>query len=265
MVRLRARGQQHGLQPEILKVQDIVPGRLLYLAVCLDGVPLHFINVYAPKIGAMQTRLTREVTTLLNTIDHPESIGASVRSFYKTLFSAGTSSGEEQEVLENIIRRQCVPTFLKPSDVFRWNLDLSTFVLLYLLQLVVITVATVAVSKKLWLRKTIGVITVTQAATQRRRKKRTIKMIVLLLVVAFALCWFPLNVYTVLLTGQRVQFNNTLYFAFHRVAVSSTCWNSFIYCWMDNRFRSDLMTLLAKCGWRRRRGGKSSGDGRQSG
>ncbi|XP_032872280.1 probable G-protein coupled receptor 83 [Amblyraja radiata] len=133
---------------------------------------------------------------------------------------------------------------------------------------VVITVISAAVSKKLWLGKTSGVVTVTQAAAQRRRKKRTIKMIVLL-VVTFALCWFPLNVYTVLLTGQIVQFNNTLYFAFHWVAVSSTCWNPFIYCWMDNRFRSNLMTLLAKCRGRRRRGGKilaltvASGDGRQ--
>ncbi|XP_032872277.1 probable G-protein coupled receptor 83 [Amblyraja radiata] len=163
-----------------------------------------------------------------------------------------------------------VADLAEPSKVFRRNLDLSTHVLLYLLLLAVITVATAAVSKMLRLRKTIGAITVTQAATQRRRKMRTIKMIVLL-VVTFALCWFPLNVYTVVLSGQRVQFNNTLYFAFHWVAVSSTCWNPFIYCWMDNRFRSDLMTLLAKCGGRRRRGGKilaltvASGDGRQSG
>ncbi|XP_032872029.1 probable G-protein coupled receptor 83 [Amblyraja radiata] len=171
---------------------------------------------------------------------------------------------------EKIIRSLCVPAFPKLSEVFRRNLDLSTFVLFFLLLLAVITVATVAVSNKQWLRKTIGAITVTQATTQRRRKMRTIKMIVLL-VVTFALCWFPLNVYTILLSDQRVQFNNTLYFAFHWVAVSSTCCNPFIYCWMDNRFRSDLMTLLAKCGWRRRRGGKilvltaASGDGRQSG
>ncbi|XP_032872282.1 probable G-protein coupled receptor 83 [Amblyraja radiata] len=171
---------------------------------------------------------------------------------------------------EKIIRSHCITAFPKTSEVFRRNLDLSTFVLFYLLLLAVITVATVAVSKKQWLRKTIDAITVTQAATQRRRKMRTINMIVLL-VVTFALCWFPLNVYTVLLSGQRVQFNNTLYFAFHWMAVSSTCWNPFIYCWMDNRFRSNLMTLLAKCGGRRRSGGKilvltaASGDGRQSG
>lgn len=40
-------------QLEILNVQEIIPGRLLYLVVCLDEVPLHFINVYVPRIGAM--------------------------------------------------------------------------------------------------------------------------------------------------------------------------------------------------------------------
>ncbi|XP_032872030.1 probable G-protein coupled receptor 83 [Amblyraja radiata] len=148
-------------------------------------------------------------------------------------------------------------------------MDQSTFTLFYVLPLVVITVASSAVSKKLLVRETIGAVTEAEAAAQRRRKKRTIKMI--FIIMAFALCWFPLNVYTVLLIGQRAQFNNTLYFAFHWVAVSSTCWNPFIYCWMDNRFRSNLMTLLAKCGGRRRRGGKflaltaASGDGRRSG
>ncbi|XP_055522133.1 G-protein coupled receptor 83-like [Leucoraja erinacea] len=132
-------------------------------------------------------------------------------------------------------------------------MDKSTFTRIYILPLVVITEASSAVSKKLLVRETIAAVTEAEAVTQRCRKKRTIKMI--FIIMTFALCWFPLNVYTVLLTGQCVQFNNTLYFAFHWVAVSSTCWNPFIYCWMDNRFRSNLMTLLATCGGRRRRGG----------
>ncbi|XP_032872278.1 probable G-protein coupled receptor 83 [Amblyraja radiata] len=170
---------------------------------------------------------------------------------------------------EKIIRIHYVPAFPKPSEVFRRYFDLSTFMLFYVLPLVVITVVSSAVSKKPLVRETIGAVTEAEAAAQRRGKKRTIKMI--FIIMAFTLCWFPLNVYTLLLTGQRVQFNNTLYFAFHWVAVSSTCWNPFIYCWMDNRFRSNLMTLMAKCGGRRRRGGKilaltaASGDGRQSG
>lgn len=56
-------------RPEILKVQELVPGRLLHLAVRLDGVPLRFVNVYAPKPAVLQTRLFREVSTLLSSID----------------------------------------------------------------------------------------------------------------------------------------------------------------------------------------------------
>lgn len=56
-------------QPEIVGVHDVVPGRLLHLAVRLDGVAMHFINVYAPRRGVMQTRLFRQLSTLLSSID----------------------------------------------------------------------------------------------------------------------------------------------------------------------------------------------------
>ena len=60
--------------PSILKVQEVVPGRLLHLAVSLDGMPLHFINVYAPSSGTMQAGLLREVNALLGTIDRGECV-----------------------------------------------------------------------------------------------------------------------------------------------------------------------------------------------
>lgn len=60
--------------PNIIKVQEVVPGRLLHLAVSLDGMPLHFINVYAPSSGTMQAGLIQEVNALLSTIDRGECV-----------------------------------------------------------------------------------------------------------------------------------------------------------------------------------------------
>ncbi|XP_055522135.1 tachykinin-like peptides receptor 99D isoform X2 [Leucoraja erinacea] len=224
---------------------------LTLMAITLDQYQV-ILNPLKPRMS-----LSKGILSIVN-IWALASCFSLPHAIYQTLF--------HYVYREKIIRSHCVPAFPKLSEVFRRYYDVATFTLFYILPLVVITVAIAGVSKKLLPSKTIGA----EAPVQHRRKKNTIKMIVLL-VVTFALCWFPLNVYTFLLSDQFVQFNNTLYSAFHCVAVSSTCWNPFIYCWMDNRFRCNLMTLLATCGGRRRRGGKilalntASGDGMQLG
>ncbi|XP_072115569.1 G-protein coupled receptor 83-like [Mobula birostris] len=158
---------------------------------------------------------------------------------------------------EKTVRSLCIPAFPKPSNVFWKYLDLATFSLLYALPLLVITAAYSAVGKKLWLRGAIGDVTVEQSAAQRRKKKKTIKMMVLVVVV-FAICWFPLNCYVILLSSQQVQANNALYFAFHWLAVSSACCNPFIYCWLDDSFRAELRSLLCKCRRAKRGRGKAA-------
>uniref|UniRef100_A0A4X2KWL9 G-protein coupled receptor 83 n=1 Tax=Vombatus ursinus TaxID=29139 RepID=A0A4X2KWL9_VOMUR len=131
----------------------------------------------------------------------------------------------------------------KVSDLFWKYLDLATFVLLYISPLLIISVAYTRVAKKLWLRNAIGDVTTEQYYALRRKKKKTIKML-MLVVVLFAVCWFPLNCYVLLLSSKTIRSNNALYFAFHWFAMSSTCYNPFIYCWLNENFRSELKALL---------------------
>nr|XP_034347615.1 probable G-protein coupled receptor 83 isoform X2 [Arvicanthis niloticus] len=147
---------------------------------------------------------------------------------------------------EDIVRSLCLPDFPEPADLFWKYLDLATFVLLYLLPLVIISVAYARVAKKLWLCNTIGDVTTEQYLALRRKKKTTVKMLVLV-VVLFALCWFPLNCYVLLLSSKAIHTNNALYFAFHWFAMSSTCYNPFIYCWLNENFRVELKALLSMC------------------
>uniref|UniRef100_A0A2K5CE48 G protein-coupled receptor 83 n=1 Tax=Aotus nancymaae TaxID=37293 RepID=A0A2K5CE48_AOTNA len=148
--------------------------------------------------------------------------------------------------LEDIVRSLCLPDFPEPADLFWKYLDLATFILLYILPLLIISVAYARVAKKLWLRNTIGDVTTEQYLALRRKKKKTIKML-MLVVVLFALCWFPLNCYVLLLSSKVIRTNNALYFAFHWFAMSSTCYNPFIYCWLNENFRIELKALLNMC------------------
>ncbi|KAF6333134.1 G protein-coupled receptor 83 [Rhinolophus ferrumequinum] len=144
---------------------------------------------------------------------------------------------------EDIVRSLCLPDFPEPADLFWKYLDLATFILLYILPLLVMSVAYARVAKKLWLCNMIGDVTTEQYLTLRHKKKTTIKML-MLVVVLFALCWFPLNCYVLLLSNKVIRTNNALYFAFHWFAMSSTCYNPFIYCWLNENFRVELKALL---------------------
>ncbi|XP_059960899.1 G-protein coupled receptor 83 isoform X2 [Mesoplodon densirostris] len=147
---------------------------------------------------------------------------------------------------EDTVRSLCLPDFPEPADLFWKYLDLATFILLYILPLLIISVAYARVAKKLWLCNTIGDVTTEQYLALRRKKKKTIKML-MLVVVLFALCWFPLNCYVLLLSSKVIHTSNALYFAFHWIAMSSTCYNPFIYCWLNENFRVELKALLRVC------------------
>uniref|UniRef100_A0A803K6M4 G protein-coupled receptor 83 n=1 Tax=Xenopus tropicalis TaxID=8364 RepID=A0A803K6M4_XENTR len=152
----------------------------------------------------------------------------------------------EQFFIGNTVRMVCLPSFPYPADLFWKYLDLATFVLLYVLPLIVISITYTTVAKKLWLRNAIGDITMEQYYAHRRKKKMTLKML-MLVVVVFAVCWFPLNCYLVLMSSKVISSNNAIYFAFHWFAMSSTCYNPFIYCWLNESFRSELKALLCVC------------------
>uniref|UniRef100_A0A8C5I7X3 G-protein coupled receptors family 1 profile domain-containing protein n=1 Tax=Junco hyemalis TaxID=40217 RepID=A0A8C5I7X3_JUNHY len=147
---------------------------------------------------------------------------------------------------EATVRSLCLPDFPEPAELVWKYLDLSTFLLLYLLPLLIITVTYLRLAKKLWLRNAIGDVTTQQYVTHHRNKKKSIKML-MLVVVVFAVCWFPLNCYVVLISSLGIRTKNSLYFALHWFAMSSTCYNPFIYCWLNESFRAELRSLLCIC------------------
>uniref|UniRef100_A0A8C4X0U1 Prolactin releasing hormone 2 receptor n=1 Tax=Eptatretus burgeri TaxID=7764 RepID=A0A8C4X0U1_EPTBU len=69
-----------------------------------------------------------------------------------------------------------------------------------------------------------------------------------LVVMVFGLCWFPLNVFNVLqdidIDLIDTRFFNLVQLLCHWVAMSSACYNPFIYAWLHNRFRAELKKML---------------------
>ncbi|XP_068177271.1 G-protein coupled receptor 83 [Antennarius striatus] len=148
-------------------------------------------------------------------------------------------------------RRLCVPDFPEPSDVYWQYIDLLTFILLYMLPLIIITASYTTVACRLWRHNSIGDTTTAQHTARRRKRWRTLAML-LLVVGVFAVCWLPLNCYVVLLSSQTINSSNVLFFCFHWLAMSSTCYNPFIYCCLNPTFRQELRLLLDLCQRKRR-------------
>ena len=67
----------------------------------------------------------------------------------------------------------------------------------------------------------------------------------------FALCWLPLNVYHLVSdVGASIsasRHNSTAFLVCHWLAMSSVCYNPFVYCWLNANFRDAVKTCGRLC------------------
>ncbi|CAM2097123.1 unnamed protein product [Caretta caretta] len=57
------------LWPEVLGVAEAVPGRLLHLRVCMEGLLVNLVNVYAPTSGPEHLQFYQQASAFLGTLD----------------------------------------------------------------------------------------------------------------------------------------------------------------------------------------------------
>ncbi|XP_038266558.2 prolactin-releasing peptide receptor-like [Dermochelys coriacea] len=131
---------------------------------------------------------------------------------------------------------------------------LFLLLIIYLCTLLAILVSYTKISLKLKNRRAIipGTITQSQANWDRARCKRTFCLLVMVVVV-FGVCWLPLHTFN-LIWDINIIAIDAYYFSLvqllcHWFALSSACYNPFIYGWLHNSFREELKKLLV---WHRK-------------
>ncbi|XP_058803805.1 prolactin-releasing peptide receptor-like [Phymastichus coffea] len=82
---------------------------------------------------------------------------------------------------------------------------------------------------------------------ERERKRRTNRMLVAMVLV-FGVSWLPLNLVNVLedfypAVSQR-SYHKLLFFLAHCLAMSSACYNPFLYAWLNDNFRKEFKQVL---------------------
>lgn len=137
----------------------------------------------------------------------------------------------------------CVPSFSYTSKSTWKYLDLSTFLLFFILPLMVLMIVYGHVAKKLWIHNALDDVNIHTYVCQRGKKKQTLKMLIMVVLV-YTICWLPLNLYLVLLSSESISSHNGLYFFLHWLAISSSCCNSCIYCWLSDSFQIEVKKVI---------------------
>ncbi|XP_052773955.1 G-protein coupled receptor 83-like [Mya arenaria] len=139
---------------------------------------------------------------------------------------------------------------LYPSELFEQLLTVFTIVIQYVVPLAVISVTYGRIVRRIWERSDLGAVTANQHASRSKNKKKSIKML-LIVVIVFAICWMPLNLYHILTDlhpdTETFHYNATAFFVCHWIAISSTCYNPFIYCWLNEAFRAEIRAVFRCC------------------
>ncbi|XP_054157274.1 G-protein coupled receptor 83-like [Oppia nitens] len=153
------------------------------------------------------------------------------------------------------------------EEQYRQWLTLLTFVSQYVIPLSIAAFCYCKIAFHIHRRGIVGHSTPQQVANNLRFNRKTIKMLVLVLFV-FAFCWLPLNVYHIVadfVTDNRLTHNFSLLIAVHWLAMSSVCYNPFIYSARNSYFREGFRSLVKMMCCRFNREGPDSPNGHNNG
>lgn len=121
-----------------------------------------------------------------------------------------------------------------PSEMIRQVFSACTMVLQFVVPFLVILVCYVKVSFKLSDRVKFkpGSKNSKKEALERERKQRTNRMLIAMVFI-FGISWLPLNVFNLVAdlseAAAEWKYSNLTFFCSHSIAMSSTCYNPFLY------------------------------------
>ncbi|KAL0588997.1 putative G-protein coupled receptor 83, partial [Plecturocebus cupreus] len=135
-----------------------------------------------------------------------------------------------------------LPSFPYTSKSMWKYLDLNTFLLFFILPLMVSVVFYGHVAKKLWICNAVDDISLHTCICQHGEKRQTLK-ILMTMVLVYTISWLPLNLFLVLLCKELISSHSALYFS-HWLAISSSCYNPYIHVWLRNSFWIEVQKVI---------------------
>ncbi|XP_038062251.1 substance-P receptor-like [Patiria miniata] len=127
--------------------------------------------------------------------------------------------------------------------------NVATFTVVYCVPLSILALCYTVIGVKLWRSGVLGEY-IPSRARHIKAKRKVVKMIIVVIAV-FATCWLPLHVYQLLSFMNDVAYQRSyslhVYLGVWTLAMSSSMYNPFIYCWLNDRFRAGFKRVF-RCG-----------------
>lgn len=136
-----------------------------------------------------------------------------------------------------------------PSDKSRKIFGVCTTILQFLIPFLVIALCYTCVSIRLndRARSKPGAKNTRREEADRDRKKRTNRMLISMVAI-FGISWLPLNLINIFndFYAQMTEWNYYFvsFFFAHSMAMASTCYNPFLYAWLNENFRKEFKQVL---------------------
>ncbi|CAM2117179.1 unnamed protein product [Caretta caretta] len=92
------------LRPEVLEVAEVVPGRLLHVRACVEGLILNLVNIYAPNAGLERVHFFQQASAFLGTLD-PHKCLVLGGDFNTTLEDRDRSGVETSQAAAGVLRK----------------------------------------------------------------------------------------------------------------------------------------------------------------
>uniref|UniRef100_A0A182MYV0 G-protein coupled receptors family 1 profile domain-containing protein n=1 Tax=Anopheles dirus TaxID=7168 RepID=A0A182MYV0_9DIPT len=160
-----------------------------------------------------------------------------------------TSNGTEANTSSSALSSAMYCEELWPSEEMRKTFSIVTSILQFVLPFIIMAFCYVCVSIRLndRARTKPGSKTSRREEADRDRKKRTNRMLISMVAI-FGISWLPLNVVNMCNDFNSDinswRFYNLIFFIAHLTAMSSTCYNPFLYAWLNDNFRKEFKQVL---------------------
>lgn len=136
-----------------------------------------------------------------------------------------------------------------PHDELSKMFGITTTALQFVIPFIIITFCYVRISAKLSDRaRTIpGNVSARREEQERERTRKTNGMLISMVVI-FLISWLPLNMFNLLMDfyeeASQWRYGRTIFIISHAIAMSSTCYNPFLYAWLNENFRKEFKEVL---------------------
>lgn len=136
-----------------------------------------------------------------------------------------------------------------PTDQIRKAFGSVTVIMQFAIPFVVMAFCYTCVSVKLTdrLKSRPGSKNSKKEDAERERKRRTNRMLIAMVAI-FGLSWLPLNLINISSDfysfAEDWKYYMVMFFSTHFIAMSSTCYNPFLYAWLNENFRKEFKQIL---------------------